>query len=278
MNKVSGIYLITNIIENKNYVGRSVNCFERFSKHKSLLRKNIHHNQHLQNSWNKYGNENFIFEIIDECYIEYLPSLENWWCNMLNVHDREYGYNIEPTGSFGRICASNETKEKIRISNTGKKCSEETKLILREINTGKKCSEETKSILRNNKLNQPIDVYDNLGNFIQTYKSIRDCSRNLNIDNKCIKRCILGEFNLFHNMIFKTQNDILSKEEIKERNINSHEYKKIKIIGYYLDGTIVGEFDSFYQAEKSTGLNSTKISLCCKGKQKRVKNTKWSYK
>ena len=102
MKKISGVYLITNIIENKHYVGRSCNCNSRFSKHKSLLKKNIHHNSHLQNSWNKYGENNFIFDIIEESEIKYLPSLENWWCNILDTHNNIFGYNIDPTSPFGK--------------------------------------------------------------------------------------------------------------------------------------------------------------------------------
>ena len=57
----SGIYCIRNSINNKCYVGQSKNVKKRFIHHKSMLRKNEHNNPYLQNSWNKYGENNFTF-------------------------------------------------------------------------------------------------------------------------------------------------------------------------------------------------------------------------
>lgn len=59
----SGIYIIKNIKNNKFYVGSSVNFYKRFWDHKKWLRLNVHGNTHLQNAWNKYGEESFDFLI-----------------------------------------------------------------------------------------------------------------------------------------------------------------------------------------------------------------------
>lgn len=72
----SGIYQIRNIISDKKYIGSTNNFSNRFSSHKRNLRKNSHSNQHLQNAWNKHGEENFRFEIIELCDIENLLLLE----------------------------------------------------------------------------------------------------------------------------------------------------------------------------------------------------------
>ena len=71
----SGIYKITNIINNKVYIGSAVSFYFRKSYHFSMLKYNKHFNQHLQRAYNKYGVENFIFEIIE--YIERTKELEN---------------------------------------------------------------------------------------------------------------------------------------------------------------------------------------------------------
>lgn len=63
--KISGIYKIINKINNKYYVGSSNNIGRRWRKHKYELNCNKHNNVYLQNSWNKHGEENFIFTIID---------------------------------------------------------------------------------------------------------------------------------------------------------------------------------------------------------------------
>lgn len=63
---MSGIYQIRNIINNKIYVGSTV-CFKnRWAVHLFLLDRNKHGNSHLQSAWNKYGKDNFIFEILEE--------------------------------------------------------------------------------------------------------------------------------------------------------------------------------------------------------------------
>lgn len=58
-----GIYHITNTTNGEFYVGSSVDFRARFRKHKFELRKGIHKNEYLQRAWNKYGEENFSFEL-----------------------------------------------------------------------------------------------------------------------------------------------------------------------------------------------------------------------
>jgi group I intron endonuclease len=62
---ISGIYQIKNLKNNKIYIGSSKNIKERFLQHKYNLKNNKHCNPILQNSWNKYGEENFEFIIIE---------------------------------------------------------------------------------------------------------------------------------------------------------------------------------------------------------------------
>lgn len=67
---VAGIYKIINKINNKYYIGSSCNCIgaygNRKGSHFSRLRRNKHKNPHLQNAYNKYGEKNFQFIIIEE--------------------------------------------------------------------------------------------------------------------------------------------------------------------------------------------------------------------
>lgn len=63
---LSGIYAISNNITNKRYIGSSTNVSKRWNSHKSCLRRSVHSNPHLQNSWNKYGENNFTFIVLEE--------------------------------------------------------------------------------------------------------------------------------------------------------------------------------------------------------------------
>ena len=72
----AGIYLITNKINNKKYVGSTHNFKMRWGSHASMLNRKVHFNSHLQNSWNKYGQKNFEFSIL-ETIDNSLDNLEN---------------------------------------------------------------------------------------------------------------------------------------------------------------------------------------------------------
>lgn len=62
----SGIYMIKNKKTGQMYIGQSKHIKRRWVDHKYELVRGIHANTFLQNSWNKYGEDNFSFSIIEE--------------------------------------------------------------------------------------------------------------------------------------------------------------------------------------------------------------------
>lgn len=112
-----GIYKITSY-NGKIYIGQSVNIKERFRKYKRL---NCKRQIKLYNSFVKYGIENHIFEIIEECCKELLDEREIYWGILYNV--LEDGLNLKLGG--GRGSMSEETKNKISKSLLGKKKTKE---------------------------------------------------------------------------------------------------------------------------------------------------------
>lgn len=74
--KFSGIYIILNKLNGKKYVGSSKNIYSRWMKHRALLRINKHYNPHLQNAWNKYGENSFLFSVLERCSAEILLEKE----------------------------------------------------------------------------------------------------------------------------------------------------------------------------------------------------------
>jgi group I intron endonuclease len=62
---ICGVYKITNATNNKFYIGSTRNIYNRWRIHKKELNSNTHCNPHLQKSWDKHGEINFIFEILD---------------------------------------------------------------------------------------------------------------------------------------------------------------------------------------------------------------------
>ena len=62
-----GIYKIENIVTGDFYIGQTINFKKREYEHFYKLKKNKHQNKYLQNSFNKYEKENFIFKVILYC-------------------------------------------------------------------------------------------------------------------------------------------------------------------------------------------------------------------
>lgn len=89
-----GIYKITNLVNNKVYIGQSISIERRFKDHVSGLNGGYGHNLHFQNAWNKYGQDNFKFEILEEienCNL--LDEREIYYISLYNSNNPKYGYN-----------------------------------------------------------------------------------------------------------------------------------------------------------------------------------------
>ena len=65
-NLPAATYLIMNTINGKVYIGQSTQYSRRWTTHKRNLRKNKHENKHFQQDWNEYGEDAFVFEVIEE--------------------------------------------------------------------------------------------------------------------------------------------------------------------------------------------------------------------
>lgn len=116
-----GIYKITNLINNKCYVGQSTNIERRLINHKNMLKYDNHKNIHLQRSVNKYGLENFSFDIIEtlnEENYDLLNEKEIFYIKEYKSMYNENGYNIECGGlnckkSIESIKRATESRSKL---------------------------------------------------------------------------------------------------------------------------------------------------------------------
>lgn len=91
----TGVYIITNSITGKVYVGStSVSFNRRWREHKNDLRKNKHYNDYLQNAWNKYGELNFVFSTLELCTASECFLKEQYWMDFYQSYKRDLGYNI----------------------------------------------------------------------------------------------------------------------------------------------------------------------------------------
>lgn len=119
------LYKITNKLNNKVYIGQTINPNARWSRHKS--KEKTKRNHHLYCAIRKYGVDNFFFEIIAQAKsLEDIDEAEIISIKQNNSFDRNFGYNISHGGNGKRII-SESTKKKLSLLNIGKKASDETK-------------------------------------------------------------------------------------------------------------------------------------------------------
>lgn len=144
MNK-SGIYFITNKVNNKVYVGRAINLTRRKNKHFSELRCGVHDNEHLQRAFNKYGEANFTFEVAEEVAKDRLFEVESQYLALARELPLLY-YNMSYSSEGGRLGLKHSEESKRRMSKalTGKKRTEEAKRRISESKLGSKHSTEAK--------------------------------------------------------------------------------------------------------------------------------------
>lgn len=105
-----GIYCFTNKINNKKYVGQSINIEDRYKNHKYNYKKGA---TSFYKAIQEYGWNNFYFEVLEECLSEELNEKERYWIEHLNSFKN--GYNLT-TGSQGEHY---EVKEESRLKHSG---------------------------------------------------------------------------------------------------------------------------------------------------------------
>jgi len=113
LSKKAGVYIITNLINNKIYIGETTNLESRLIEHLRRLLSKRHVNEHLQNAVTLYGIENFKFEILEFCECSDTKKREHYWVVHLHALDKEKGYNIKPTDPNKINLRSAETSKKI---------------------------------------------------------------------------------------------------------------------------------------------------------------------
>lgn len=198
---ISGIYKITNIVNNKFYIGSTYCFLSRKNHHFNSLLHNKHVNKYLQNAYNKYGVNNFKFEILAKCPKEYLLKLEQWF-----IDTQKPNYNFQKTaGSNLGIKFSEEHKQKIGLKNKNKIRSSELKLRLSIIKKQNPNIELYKLIVNKAKEINSIKVlkYNKQMKFIEEYSSMTEAAKSVNGDPSTVSKVCNGKLKSHKNFIFK---------------------------------------------------------------------------
>lgn len=192
--KEGGIYKILNKVNGNCYIGSSKWMYYRTKGHLSALRHGIHANKHLQNSWNKHGENNFEFSVVEIC-------------DECELMEREQHYIDELMPEYNKTL---DVIRQIPSKESNKKHSETKSKMYKD-----------GSLIPNGE--KQIFQYDSDGNFIKSYRSMSIASRESNCCHSAIRRCARGDYEQAngYQWFYKYMGEKVNKTHNKKRKFNT---------------------------------------------------------
>ena len=208
----SGVYKITNLITNKNYIGVSIHIEQRWKEHQKGKGS-----KSLFQDFLEYGTRNFSFEIIEECGQELFNDREPYWIEYYNAYKE--GYNENPGGLLGNLQAIEATQKEIFCYDLdGNFIAGYESISEAERQTGVANSNISKAARQVDRLiaggyqwryekfdkippykrtcrfkenpgqyaEKAVDQYDKQGNYITTYNSMTEAANKTGANDSCI--------------------------------------------------------------------------------------------
>lgn len=208
-----GIYKIENLINGKVYIGQSVDIKGRWNEHKlvnSRASKDALKRQKypLYLAFEKYGLDNFSFEVIEECPVEELNEKEQFYIKKYNSYidfPNSNGYNLTLGGDGTRKVTEEQILNILKLWDEGKTTGEimdilhvEKHAIIKYLKLFSPTYSVEESDFRG-RINagishrKKIDCYDLWGNYLKTYSSITEASEILDLNKQKIINCCKGK-------------------------------------------------------------------------------------
>lgn len=247
----SGIYQIRNLQTGCIYVGSASSFKKRWSVHKGALKNNKHHSKYLQYSWNKHGEENFLFEILATCPKEYLVKLEQWFLDTLKPR---YNKNKFANSMLG-VKQSPETIEKRKRNTVFKPRPDYVKKAISESNKGRSAWNKGRTT--------PLEHRRTVSEQERKNISKRFKGRKLSEKTKDkLRQARLGiKLSIEH-----------------RRNISKNNTGKRAIVQFTITGEYIQEWESINAAAKFYNVTKGALGNAVRGLKPTCKGFKWKFK
>ena len=275
-----GIYIITNLINGKQYIGQSNDIEYRWIQHKrSAISK--HKRSRLISAFKKYGIDNFKFEILELCSPNELDTKEIQYIAQYNTYNNGYNMTIGGDGQSGygkSVKQYNLAGEFIQefqtielahkttgVSTTGivNCCAKRRKKAGNFMwSYSNDCIDEPYSF----NITKTVDQYDLDGSFIQTFSSCAEAAKTFNKAKTQISACCRKTCASCAGFLWRFHGD-----EPPAPYYPNHS----KILQYSLEGKLLEEYRSAKEASERTGIGRTSIVQCYTGKLKTAGGFKW---
>lgn len=277
---LTGIYKITNSLNNKIYIGQSVDIRRRWTAHINILndtnKNDIEKRYSIHKALAKYGIENFRFEIVELCDEKDLDDREIYWIDYYNSYLQ--GYNETLGGNAVRIkpeyvdiiidllLNTNKTYEEIcALTNV-------SKTTVGRINMGDNYfSPNLDYPLR--KTERPVLQYDMCGTLLHEYASATEASVKTGISRRDICDVCL---NFRSNRISSGGYQWRFKEDANVM-INRLPKNKKRVGKYDKNGDLLKIFNSAAEAANEESVHRDHISRVCRGERKSLHGYVWKY-
>ena len=277
------IYKITNDVNGKVYIGKTVKTIEeRFKEHLRNSRKQYAdiYNSHLSRAIRYYGKEHFSVSLVGEYPNDELNDREIQWINTYNSFDDSVGYNMT-LGGEGVTKIDHD--EIFSLWDDGHCTTEISELIgcgrrwVYKVlsSSGTYSSEENASRTKEYlgpMVGSEVDQYTLDGEYVQTFSSMTDAGTTVEgASRKVIKRCCEGTGNTSGGYQWRYKGDP------PPGTITSYDSRKRQVDCYTKEEEYICTYDSLVDAANDTGGDPRYIADCCKGKRKTAAKLKWKY-
>lgn len=283
MDVISGIYEIVNMVNGHRYIGSSNDIYERWVRHKRDLKKEKHHNLHLQRAWKLYEEKSFEFHIIEVTSNEsqILFEREQYWYDVY----KDKGIVLYNASSI--VLTPSYTTTLDDLKNGKRKTSYEQFLQICDLLQNTTMPFYQIAETTNTFVNQVYSIY--------TKEYFSDLTQDMNFkirlnkgENHCNAK--LSEKDVLE-IIQKLINGVYTIDLARDYSVSPNAIDDIRnhrswcyltqdicfphpkkcgsvgkpILQYDLNGTLIAEYSSAREAERITGIGHKLISRVCNG-------------